>query len=214
MDVIDEYQDWRLVLIHDPGAEKPYNEGSTPLVQFQVSWRGPLTDIDQVSGTTDYVLPESILDAFQHFGCEEDADREKFERYLRIFHGMRSIVWLRNNPVAAYDYVTFDTQDWRDKAGLTDEYLAQHPDVEGDGFANLDEFQAWLEGDVYGYRIERKQRWLPVNDENEIVSFLSTTEMTTWEEEDACFGFYGHDVALDAAGEAFNSFLKERGIER
>lgn len=214
MDVIDEYQDWRLFLIHDPVAEKPYNEGSTPLVQFTVSWRGPLTDIDQVSGTTDYVLPESILNAFQHFGCEEDADREKFERYLRIFHGMRSIVWLRNNPCAGFDYVTFDTQDWRDRMGLTDEYLAQHPGVDGSRFANLDEFQAWLEGDVYGYRIERKQRWLPVNDENEVVSFLSTTEMTTWEEEDACFGFYGHDVAMEAAGEAFNDFLKGRGIER
>ena len=214
MDVIDEYQDWRLVLIHDPNADMPYDEGSTPLVQFQVSWRGMTTDIDHVSATANYTLPESILDAFQHFGADEDEDREKFARYLRIFHGMRSIVWLRNHPMAAYDYVTFDTQEWRDRAGLTEEYLAAHPEVQGEGFANLDEFQAWIEGDVYGYRIERKQRWLPVNDENEVVSFLSTTEMTTWEEEDACFGYYGHDVAMDAAAEAFDDFLKAQGIER
>jgi len=215
MDVIDEYQEYRLVLLHDPDVDKPYNEGSSPLVQFSISWRDTTVDIDQV-GITNYALPDSIINALDHFGAHDEQARETFERYLRIFHGMRSIVWMVDHPSAslAYSYVTFDTEDWRTKMGLTEEYLAEHPDVEGDGFANLDEFQAWIEGDVYGYRIERKQRWLPVNDENEVVSFLSTTEMTTWEDEDACFGFYGHDVALGAAGEAFDAFLKERGIER
>lgn len=215
MDVIDEYQGYRLVLIHDPNADRPYDDGSTPLVQFSVSWQDTTVDIEQAV-VTSYSLPESILYALHHFGAHDERARETFERYLRIFHGTRSIVWMLENENAplAYSYVTFDTESWRTEMGLTEEYLAEHPDVEGDGFANLDEFQAWIEGDVYGYRIERNQRWRQVDEEGELIPLLDAPEMTTWEEEDACFGYYGHDVALGAAGEAFDAFLKERGIER
>jgi len=197
--VIDERGQYRLVLVDDYDAQEPYCDGGTPLLRYSTSWTGGLRG-EQVTNITSYRVSDRILEAFQEFG----ADREKFERYLRIFHGMRSIVWLSNR--GAYDYVTFDTQHWRDAMGLTEEYLSEHPDVEGTGFANLDEYAAWLSGETYGYRIERKQRWLPVNDENEVVSFLDTTEQVTWEEEDSCYGYYGHGVAEGAAREAFDLF--------
>lgn len=212
-EVIDEYQDYRLALIHDEWAGAPYNDGGSPLVAYQVSWTGRITDIQQVTDITSYRLPVEILLALQHFNANEEADREKFERYLRIFHGMRSVVWIIDAD-HAFNYVTFDTEDWRTKMGLTDEYLRDHPDAEGTGFADASEYEAWLFGEVYGYRIDRRQRWLPVNDENEVVSFLSTTEKVTWEEEDSCFGFYGLDYAKEAAEEAFLDFLREKGIER
>jgi hypothetical protein len=201
--VIDERGQYRLVLVYDEGAGEPYHDGGTPLLRCSASWAGGLRDVEQVTNITSYRVSNRILEALQEIG----EDREGFERYLRIFHGMRSIVWLSNK--GAYDYVTFDTQDWRDVMGLTEEYLSEHPDVEGTGFANLDEYAAWLSGEVYGYRIERKQRWLPVNDENEVVSFLDTTEQVTWEEEDSCYGYYGYEVAEAAAREEFDLFLGE-----
>lgn len=200
--VIDERSNYRLVLVRDADAEEPYNDGGTPLLRYSASWTGGLRDVEQVTNITSYRVSNRILEALQEIG----EDHEGFERYLRIFHGMRSIVWLSNRD-AAYDYVTFDTQHWRDEMGLTEEYLSEHPDVEGTGFANLDEYSAWLSGETYGYRIERKQRWRQVDEEGELIPLLDTPEKVTWEEEDACFGYYGYEVAVDAAREEFDLFL-------
>lgn len=213
MDVIDEHQGYRIGLIHVPYSDPPYDEGSTPIVRFAIGlWKGTF-DVEQVTSGTTHTVNERILDAMDTFGGAEDNERALFERYMRIFHGSRSFQWASTDE---WQYVTFDTQAWRDQVGITEEYLQRQREVhgvdpEGSGFANMDEYLAWCEGEVYGWAIERKQRWLPVDDDDEITSL---TDMTTWEEEDSCYGYYGHDVAMGAAEQAFNDFLKTRGIER
>jgi hypothetical protein len=74
--------------------------------------------------------------------------------------------------------------------GLTDEYLAEHPDVDP---AGMGEWKAYCEGEVYGYVVERCVGWHRVADGSQV---------TTWEVVDDCWGFYGYEYAQEAGREA------------
>lgn len=54
------------------------------------------------------------------------------------------------------------------------------------------EYEAWADGDVYGYVIEEKVTWTRMD---------SGETMTTWEHVDSCWGFYGYEYAKETARE-------------
>jgi len=212
METIEERDGYRVGLTYQYDPDEPYNDGATPLIRYDTSmWKG-VVDADQVTSITSYRIDERILDALGRFvrGSTDIRGMELFARYMSIFHGTRSLVWWQSTD---WHYVTFDTQHWRDAMGLTDEYLAAHPEVDANSLANMDEYQAWCEGDVYGYLIEVKQRWRRVDDEDNVVSLMDGDEMTTWEEVEAIYGFYGYDQAVEAAREAFENVLTDQGID-
>ena len=57
------------------------------------------------------------------------------------------------------------------------------------------EYEAWATGDVHGYIIEAAVTW----------SSPGRPDMTTWEEIDSCWGFFGWVYALTCAGEAWEA---------
>lgn len=78
---------------------------------------------------------------------------------------------------------------------LSPDTFAQRPDWDS---PTPEELQMWRDGDVWGYRVERETHWFNA----------SLDTMTTWEEVDSCWGFYGYDYARQSALEAFEVTLE------
>lgn len=201
-----ETADLRVVLVADYDADEPYNDGGSPILRLDADGRdvyGDTRKSAEQTGGTSYVVHERIIEAAEKWATSEP---DVFERYLRVFHGVTDVVWFGSHSYqGGYSYVSFDPADWRESMGLTTEHLAAHPGIK---VVNVDEYQAHLDGDVYGYVVEEREVWDTRNSEGAIVA-----TMETWETVDSCFGFYGHKYAEEEARRAFASEAAERGIE-
>lgn len=91
--------------------------------------------------------------------------------------GARSVWYLTREDAAEYEY-------WDPRTALE---------------AYACEYQAWCDGDVYGYMIEKRQTWQRVDD--------PTVISTRWEIIDACWGFYGREYIESEAREALEAHL-------
>lgn len=196
VDVIWESEDGqqRIVLAYDEYHTTPYDDGSTPII-VQTAWHSPA---EQLADRTSYELPTEILAAYDHF-CRYNSslrNQEAFERYLRIFHGTTSVVWAyEGNP-----YVTFDTADWREAMGLTEEYLADKPQFLDGTLANMDEVISWINGEVYYARLERKVIWYSsVN--GDIDNVDENQSMATWDTVVSVGVLFGYEWAVEGAKE-------------
>lgn len=188
-EVVETRGKLRVRLVLDEGPSEPYDDGGSPIIRIDRR-SGRYTDrweAEQVTATTSYVLDERIVSAARKFG-----PGQTFERYLRIFHGTTCFV-VYDSHESSYWYATFDTADWRQKLELTDEWLDLHPDTRGQ-LANMDEYKAWCEGDVYGWVVERETTWHKDGDPEQT--------MTTWEDVESCWGYYGREYGEQAAREA------------
>lgn len=76
---------------------------------------------------------------------------------------------------------------------------AQAPDWDEPSDA---EVQAWRDGEVYGYAVERLTTWRQVEP-----ATAEPVTMTTWEPVESVWGFYGWEWAESSAREAFAAEL-------
>lgn len=184
-DTIEERGRYRLVMVPDEHADAPYDEGSSPIIAVEFRhgwWRARLID------KTGAFVPDgidAIVEAAQRFG----GDRDLFDRYMRAFHGAREVLWYDSRDGASY--VTFDTPEWRSHLGIADD---------APGVVSLDEWRAYVEGDVWGWGIEESATWHREG---------SDDTRDTWEHVESCFGFYGRAYAEEAAREAFKNITEE-----
>ena len=85
VDVIWESEDGaeRIVLAYEEGPSAPCNDGGTPILAIY-----PWGEVGQITEITSYVVDDDIISALRR--CHELHDgQDLFERYLRIFHGLR-----------------------------------------------------------------------------------------------------------------------------
>lgn len=158
----------------------------------------------RVGRSRDYVGPE--LDAEAVYGHESAANDgmngrgvdlpcavDKFtydhghdsldvtDRWLRIFHGGSLKVLSSTMHQGGDDYVTYDTRAMREWWGQTGDMLETSA-------PEADEWQAYLDGEVYSVAVERA------------VDFDEDGEPDAWVEvEGPIYGHYGQDYALQAA---------------
>ena len=226
-EVVEERDGLRVRLVLDDGPSEPYDDGGSPLLRLKFGdfysltrWAGA----EQVTEITSYVVDDGIIEAAARWWAEES---DVFERYLRAFHGTTEVKWYDSRD-GDYAYVTFDTADWRAEMGLTDEYLASHAGIV---LADMTEWRAYVEGDVYGYVVERLA---PVVDQDDLTYARETLggdarydDVVTlaegragiacaegvgvWVEveDGSLWGLYGTDYAVKAAYEAFDAELAE-----
>lgn len=177
---------YRVKLVQDYDAEEPYDDGQSPILRYDSRYSRDTAHVGGSARPTDD--DERIEYAAKRWGI----DSHEFELYLKAFYGVTQIITWSSRD---YTYVTYDSARWREYVGLTEEYLAEH----GRKYTvSLDEYRAWCEGDVYGYVVEKNVTWTADDNRN---------EMSTWEHEDSCFGFYGYDWAVQAAKEAFSYYV-------
>ncbi|NUV86618.1 hypothetical protein G6W61_10410 [Streptomyces sp. KAI-26] len=118
-----------------------------------------------------------------------------FTRYVSIFHdgivlesapekGARSLWYMTGEEMIALD------------AGLLSEGYIE---------AEMEEYEAWAEGDTWAWVIEERVDWTRDGDES--------ASMETWEEVDSCSGYYGATWARKEAREALRHFVSSRSKE-
>lgn len=163
--IVREWGDTRLIIKPQlDGIEIPYDEGSFPVVFRFYFNRGRFGEAVQVTEATDYVVDAGLIRAF-------DSDRRIFERYAGIFFGARTFAYRESH---AGIYCAFDTAEWRERQGLTDDYIAAHFGGEGQPTyeANFGQFGDYLDDNVWSVHVQKKCAY------NE------------WHDVDAVYGFY------------------------
>lgn len=192
VDVIWESEDGaeRIVLAYEEGPSAPCNDGGTPILAIY-----PWGEVGQITEITSYVVDDDIISALRR--CHELHDgQDLFERYLRIFHGATSVEWYVNGNF----YVTFDTADWRNEMGLTDERMADYAEFfEGKSIASMDEWVSYCEGEVYWARLEAKGTWS--RQDFRADGTVTETVGELWDTVDTVGGFYGYEWAVEGAKE-------------
>lgn len=184
---------FRVRLIQDDDASEPYDDGQSPLLRLEYSgYRSHYPyRAEHVMATgrpTD--SDERIEEAASKWGGELD----KFEKYLRAYYGTREIA-VNTSTSRGYTYITYDTAEWREAMGFEPDAETPHPLI------NMDGYLAWCVGDCWGYVVEKNVTWHKDGDPD--------STMTTWEDVDSCWGFYG-DYGREAALEALDDFIADQ----
>lgn len=195
LDIVKENDNYRARLEYDDSGEKPYDEGAVPILsrEFRYSkWEAVNDQADEYTG---------LLNAL-----EEQFEPEVIERFIRIFLGAYSVMWDSSDNCK---YLAFDTAAWREKVGLSDEWLDAHK-MERETLASgsLTEIISWANGDVYGWVVERKLATYTTYKDPTTGETVRETESEDWEQVDSCWGFFGREYAEEAAEEAFDSFTE------
>jgi hypothetical protein len=162
---------YRVRLVLDEYPDEPHDDSQSPLLRIdhhraehiQVGGR-PTDSDDTIEGVISY-----------WHTCPADSNWNLFKRYLRAFHGVTKIETWHSG---SYWYVTYDSAAWRKWCGAPE------------GGADMSEYRAWCEGDVWYWVAEKLVIWKPVNvpaDDDDDVT------MSTWETVDSCGGYYGSD---------------------
>lgn len=198
MDIVKENENFRAYIVHDESADKPYDEGATPILSREFGRYGGFSAVnDQASGYVDMVN-----EAWNRLNRDDDV----LARFLRIFYGSKSVLW---DSSSNYAYLAFDTAAWRETVGLTDEYMSTvgadvlDPETLAEG--SLNEVMAWANGEVYGYIVERRMIAYTTLTDPVTGDQASTRTGSTWEEIDSCYGFYGYDYAAAEAKDVFEA---------
>ncbi|MEV6923961.1 hypothetical protein AB0M46_05535 [Dactylosporangium sp. NPDC051485] len=161
---------WRARLIVDDDAGQPWGDALAPAL---------LIDRDRSVRVAADVYQDQhashIKYAWQHFN-----DHDLFARYLRLSHGTTTVATVTSGDTTV---LTFDTSRYREHVGITGA-----TDLTGE----RDEWQAWLDGDVYGVIVEHT-----TTPHHSI--HCGHMQAPEWVEVDACWGFYGPRYATEQA---------------
>lgn len=174
---VDSSTRLRAVLVADYYPEPPDGDFGSPLLRLDQHG-----SVDVVPGTllTGYTVAPGIIEAAERWGFD---DERNFERYCRVFHGVRTFVHYSDGQ--GHTFVTFDPLDWRVAVGST-------PDSPPESCTpDLSDLRAYCEGEVYGVMI---QRYTGEEDERG-----DDEGQDGWTEVDSCWGFYGHSYAEEEA---------------
>lgn len=201
LDIIEERDGFRVRLQRDTDAEQPYDDGACPILQITCDYYG---HGEAAAFNTQANGFEVAYNRFVQFKSPRDG-MEIFKRYLRIFHGTKSFGTYHLRHTGEYGYVAFDTKAWLEEIGVTEE----NPDIEPVDRASgsLDEVKAWVEGDAWGWIVEKKVRFYRVYVDEEGIElsddgYIEAETEEDWAEVDSCWGFYGREYAEQAAKEA------------
>jgi hypothetical protein len=204
LDIIGETDTYRVRLELDEYPEKPYDEGATPILSREFRGYGARWEAFNEAGEDYAYILNRVRDEVP--GDEE----ENIERFLRIFHGAYSVTF----DSSEYNrYVSFDTAEWREKMGLTDEYMESvgkdtlDPSKLSEG--SLTEVLAWAEGDVYGIieekKLNRKSETVYTNPATGEEVRTEETDEEVWEVEESVWGYYGRKYAEEEAKSIFEN---------
>jgi hypothetical protein len=203
-DILKENENYRVGLMYQEYADKPDWDGQTPVLARY--YRGHSYRFEAVNEEGNEF--ESILtELFARFGWAKAEDI--ITRFLKIFYGAYSVEWDSSQEA---QYVSFDTAEWRERHGLTDEHLDRHAeDLDREKLAEgtLSEWISWANGEVYGYVIEKKFA-TSTTFTDPLTGAEYTEEDEEWVEveDGSLWGLYGYAYAKQEAEEAFDAEVK------
>lgn len=190
--VIEERDGFRVVLKYEQDAQEPDFAGQSPLLRIEPNPSGRYgvghlgTMADRPRDTD-----ESVEAAVRRWGSPASSDWDKFEKWLRAYLGVTQIETFYSG---SYWYVTYDAANWREYTGAPA------------GSASLSDYQAWAEGEVYYWEIQKQVTWSSGTSQ--------FPDREDWETVDALGEYYGYDNAEVTAKLDFAEFLKDRDKEK
>ncbi|QFG12151.1 Hypothetical Protein OBI_RACECAR_312 [Arthrobacter phage Racecar] len=204
MDIIKQNDNYRVRLELDEYPEKPYDDGATPILSREFgNYYGSRWEAVNKQG-------EDLADELNALAgrIQRELEEEVIERYLRIFHGAYSVTFDSSENCR---YVSFDTADWREKMGLTDEYMEKvgkdvlDPSTLSEG--SLKEVMAWANGDVYGIIVEKLLITFKSYHDPETNASVKEEDGEEWVEveDGSVWGFYGREYAEEEAVRMFDA---------
>ena len=185
LDIIEERGDFRVRLAYDDSADKPYDDGATPIFTVERSGYGRSVEAFNSQAEKYVGAVAEILD--RH-------DMETLARFVKIFYGATKLDTFYSEGIRGH-YVAFDTAEWREEVGAPVEYLKDE--------YFLSEVRAWAEGEVFGYIVEKRVSYTKAYEDGR-----DDVEDAEWEDVDSCWGFYGREWAEQAAIEALNDAIE------
>jgi hypothetical protein len=194
-------RDYRVRLALDESPDEPYDDGSVPLWRGEwhsVGAGGAEWRVEQVGMTSFDASDVALGEAIARFrGPTEPA----VERWLRAFHGATVVETWHSGDAW---YVAADTAKWREAMGVTPEQIRK----EAEHGSLMSEYKSWVEGEVYGYIIERQGVQYTVLTET-TGEVIGTRREDVWVEveDGSLWGLYGHEWAVQAAEEALADHL-------
>jgi len=161
-----------------------------------VGWR-----VEQVTMTTSFDASDvALAEAMKHFGGRPTDTR--VERWLKAFHGATVVETWHSGDAW---YLAADTAKWRETVGVTPELIRQ----QAERGSLMSEYKAWVQGDVYGYVIERRTVAYTTVVDPADGHVIGSRHEDEWVEADGLWGLYGHEYAVKTAEEDFDSYLQD-----
>lgn len=156
---------FRVRLVLDEYPDEPYDCSQSPLIRldYRYSWKAEHIQIGDRPTNADTYVEEAL--------ARWGSDFDLLEKYLRAYHGVTKVETWHSG---SYWYITYDSAAWREWCGARE------------GGADMSEYRAWCEGDVWGWVVEKNVTWTTDDDYD---------DMATWETVDSCWGYYGSDGA-------------------
>lgn len=189
-EIIGTTDTWRVKLVQDEYADEPYDDGQAPLVRIDVNGRRgyPCVEHIQIGArpTADDEWVEEVVRRHWHRS-------NRWELIEKALKGALGVTRIDHYESRDYKYFAYDSKRWREYCGF-----APDDPIKYDMLA---EYEAYCEGDVWGYVLEKRVHW--TTDEEEV------SDRDTWEETDSCWGYYGYDYAAEEARMVLAAQLKE-----
>lgn len=174
---------YRVRLAHDDAQANPRTEYDTNLTYALTVPHSRYEDVAQ---------PGPLVDEWNRIKDRDDA-MDLFERWAKIFHGATTE---RYTPAQGANSVWYILPEQAKEIGpeISPEQVLED---------EIKEYQAWAEGDVYGYIIEKAVDWKRSDGKDD-------SGMTTWEEVDegSCWQLIGYEYAEEEAKREFKAFLE------
>ncbi|MEV7282564.1 hypothetical protein [Streptomyces sp. NPDC093111] len=173
----------RVRLVHDEYATNPREDFDHLAHVITIDTHlGHYAPVDQDGGP--------LAEAWERVSWNRWQGIDIFTRWARIFHGA---IVIESRPARGPVSLWYLMRDDAEDLGMLPEaYL----DTE------RAEYEAWAEGDVYGYIVEEAVDWVRTDDQG--------AAMTTWEEIDASWGHYGFTWAAAEAERALTRHASRR----
>lgn len=173
--------EYRAVIQYDLDGQEPYDDGGWPILRVSaVLYRDYVAEAFNKQAEP-YVAKFNEL-------FERIRQLRTWERYAKIFLGANNVHEYGFNRGTDYAYIAFDPTAWRVAMDMdTPEFIEKLGEEKP-----LSEVIAWIEGDVWGSRVET--RYNPDNDKDD-EDWETTDDESTW-------GLYGREWAEKSATES------------
>ncbi|WP_411120579.1 hypothetical protein [Streptomyces sp. x-19] len=181
-DIIDTTEDgrFRVRLIQDEDAPNPRDDRDTLAHVITIDTHlGCYLPVDKDGGP--------LTEAWSRVSWNRWKGVDTFTRYAAIYHGA---IVIESRPERGPVSLWYLMRDEAEDLGMLPEAYLD---------AERTEYEAWAQGEAYGWVIEEAVDRQRTDDPTDI--------RTEWEEVDSCFGHYGYDWAVSAARDALRFYV-------
>lgn len=193
---------FRAVMEVDRDPLAPEFEYGCPVYRLKRGYYGYGSEVESTGygSESDRVSGVDIQEAFSRLSEHDGYVGETVNRWLYIFHGGSCKV-ISSSTYYGDNYLVYDTRAMRESWGQTGEQLETSA-------PEADEWQAYIDGEVYGIRVERATFGMDL-------AGLDQPPVVVWDEiEDTdCWGYYGEEWAKQAAVEALDDAIARVAAE-